>query len=162
MLKYSGLMPLLVTVIMFVGACGSERYSPTVPIDPPEQTVDTLIIIHYDTVHVIVNDSTVVDTVFVSCDTCVFEDCKTLGKKVHKVMWFKDDIMVVIGSENPHAFGHDIDICITLRRPHEGEYDIVLTAWRDQVKPNQTIDVFVNGQLHRWLLGGEHYSSLRL
>lgn len=160
MLKYSGLGTLFLIVIVFISACDSERYSPTVPVDPPEQTVDTLIVIHYDTMYVVVNDSTA-DTVFVSCDTCAFEDCKTLGKKVHKVMWFKDDIMVVIGSENPHAFGHDIYICITMR-PRDGEYDITLSAWRGQVRPNQTLDVFAIGQLHVWSLGRDHHSSLRL
>lgn len=160
MKKCIGLTLLLLAAIVFFCSCSNEQYSPTGADDPLEHTTDTLVVTYYDTVYVMVNDSTV-DTIYISCDTCAFENCNTLGKNVHKVMWFKDGVMVVVNSNTPHARGHTIDICISLRQ-HDGEYEITLTAWRDKVKPDQTLNVYLNGQHTVWSLGHKQYSTLQL
>ncbi len=150
--KFIALLSLV--AIVFFCSCSNESYCPTVPVDPPESRVDT--------VYVVVND-TIVDTMYVACDTCAFENCKTLGSRDHSVMWFNNDIMVVVDGDgdNPHAFGHGINICITMRL-RDGEYNITLAAWRDKVKPNQTLNVYINGQHTVWSLGQQQYSTLQL
>jgi hypothetical protein len=148
----------VLALIFTTVACDSEKYMPTEElVDTIYLPGDTVIINHFDTVYIVVNDS-IVDTVFVPCDTCAFEDCKTLGKCVHKVMWYRYGIMVVIGSDNPHAFGHEIDICITIRKVDD-QYEVRLTAWREKVKPNQTLDLTINDKPYAWELGNNPYSQ---
>lgn len=160
MKRILSLVLLSLAVIVLICSCSNERYSPTESVDPSACIVDTLVVTNYDTVYVMVNDS-IVDTVYIPCDSCAFESCKKLGKCAHKVMWFNHDIMVVVNSNTPHARGHTIDVCITMRQ-HDGEYEITLTAWRDKVKPDQTLNVYINGQYTEWSLGQEQYSTLQL
>ena len=155
-----GFALLLLAAIVFFCSCSNERYSPTESVDPPACIVDTLVVTNYDTVYVVVNDS-IVDTVYISCDSCVFENCQELGNNFHQLMWFSYNTMVVINSDNPHAYGHGIDICINMRL-RDGEYEITLSAWRNKVKPDQTLNVYIDGQYTDWPLGQEQHSTLQL
>ena len=127
----------------------------TVVIEVPRDTV----FIYGDTIFIIVND-TLVDTVYVPCDS-TFEDCKVLGNNVHMVSWFRYGLQVVIGSEEPHAFGHEIEICITIIR-EDDHINVTFYVWREKIQPSQTLDIWLNGQLHVWPLGSEKSSTLNL